>query len=155
MSRKPDAAQFQAGPFIPATRPEPPADLQPPEAKDEWRRITRRLPGEWFVEENLPLLAELCSHIVFAKEVRGEIVAVKQACAAEGKRWGLDVEWRAKVNALLAEHRRQSQRIEKLSAALRLTNKARYSPEKAHDEREKVAATVGRKPWEWRDEVRQ
>jgi hypothetical protein len=129
--------------------------LEPEEAKSEWRRITRRLPGEWFTEENSALLGELCAHLVYAKWVRMEIKAVKEACAAEGKRWGLDAVWRAQVKALLAEHRFQTQRIEKLSAALRLTNKARYSPEKAHDEREKVAATVGRKPWEWREEVRQ
>jgi hypothetical protein len=108
------------------------------------------MPSEWFVPENLPLLGELCAHIVYAKQVRLEIEAVKEACAADGKRWGVDPEWRAQVKSLLAEHRFQTQRIEKLSAALRLTNKARYSPEKAHDEREKVAALSGRKPWEWR-----
>jgi hypothetical protein len=153
--RKPEASAYHGGPFIPAQRPEPPEDLEPEEAKGEWRRIVARMPAEWFTTENMPLLGELCAHIAFAKEVRGEIKAVKQACAAEGKRWGLDVEWRAKVSGLLAEHRFQTQRIEKLSAALRLTNKARYSPEKAHDEREKVAAMAGHRPWEWHDETRQ
>jgi hypothetical protein len=153
--RKSEAAQFQGGPFIPAQRPEPPADLQPEEAKGEWRRIVNRMPTEWFTEENFALLSELCAHIAYAKEVRAEIEAVKEACAAEGKRWGLDAEWRAKVGALLAEHRYQSQQIASLATKLRLPIQSRYSPRTAEDEREKVAATVGRKPWEWREDVRQ
>jgi hypothetical protein len=53
------------------------------------------------------------------------------------------------------EHRYQSQQIARLATKLRLPIQSRYSPRTAEDEREKVAAVVGRKPWEWRDEMRQ
>ena len=153
--RKSEAAQFQGGPFIPAQRPEPPADLQPPEAADEWRTIVNRMPTEWFTEENFGLLSELCAHLVYAKRIRSGIERVKQACELEGKDWVLDDEYSVKLRRMWQEHRYQSQQIASLATKLRLPIQSRYSPQTAEDEREKVAATVGRKPWEWRDEVRQ
>jgi hypothetical protein len=143
--RKSEASAYLGGPFIPAQRPEPPADLQPPEAKDEWRAIVSRMPAEWFPQETFGILHELCAHHVYARWIREGIQRVKEACEKDGIDWALDQAWSGKLAQMWAEHRYQTQQIGKLSASLRLTNKARYSPERAHDEREKVAAVVGPK----------
>lgn len=145
--RKTEASQ-QLGPIIPGRRPEPPADLQPPEAAAEWRTIVARMPVDWFTEETFGLLSELCAHYVYARWVREGIERVKAACAADGKDWALDAEWSAKVSRLFAEHRYQTQQIARLSTKLRLTTQSRYAPMKAEDERAKVAAMVPSKPWE-------
>lgn len=135
-------------PFIPRERPEPPADLVPPEAADEWRAITARLPAEWFTEETFGLLRELCAHLAYAKQIRAGIERVKVACAAEGKDWALDPKWSQKLSFMWADHRFQSQQIASLATKLRLTNQSRYAPMKAEDERAKLAAAAPVKPWE-------
>jgi len=135
-------------PFIPRARPEPPADLVPPEAADEWRAIVARLPAEWFTEETFGILRELCAHLAYAKQIRAGIEEIKAACVAEGKSWALDPAWSAKLSARWADHKAQTQSIATLATKLRLTNQSRYQPDKAEDERAKVAAAAGRKPWE-------
>jgi hypothetical protein len=152
--RKTEESQYLGGPFIPGKRPEPPPDLEPPEAADEWRAITARLPPEWFTAETFPILRELCAHLVYARRVREGIERVKKACEAEGKDWALDANWSRRVSSMWAEHRFQTQQIGSLSTKLRLTNQSRYAPEKAEDERAKIASTATRRPWDW-DTTRQ
>src|SRR4051812_41066153 len=56
-------------------RPEAPPDLNRDQA-EEWITIVNRMPADWFGPECHALLASLCRHIVYSREVAGELEAI-------------------------------------------------------------------------------
>jgi hypothetical protein len=124
-------------------RPLPPLDLRADE-KLEWEIIVHRLPADWFVAEMFPLLANLCRHICFARnlairinrihEISGDPVAlvarlIKDDPGLEGKALAKALEeWLDREERFCRMHLDQTKQIKMLSVSLRLTKQSRYDP---------------------------
>ena len=142
----PKSAAEWDGPIMPGARPEPPEDLEPEEAA-EWLAITRQLPSDWFTSETVPLLRELCRHIVYARGLAKDITRLKRKLSP-------DEADRKELRALLDAHGSQSSHIATLSTRLKLTKQSRYARADAAGSATRDALP-GRKPWEdWRDDRR-
>jgi hypothetical protein len=147
-----------APPLIPGERPSPPPELTPPEG-DAWRRITGRLPGDYFSAETVPMLKELCRHCCRADELAQEIEAVRaemQAVAVgsdtTATRAKAEAALRASWLTLLRAHGYQSERVGNLSTKLRLTKFSRYMRDAESAAIAARNAPAGPKPWEdWGD----
>ena len=117
-------------------RPEPPSELWKNE-RQEWVTIVNRMPADWFPEETFPLLANLCRHICFARnladrinltlEVSGDPAALtarlqRDTPGLEGKDLALAVEaWLKTEERFCRMHLDQTKQIKVLSMSLRLT----------------------------------
>lgn len=142
-----------AGPIIPgAERMDPPSELRPVEQKI-WRRITGRLPAEWFTADNEPMLKELCRHVAFSDELALEMEAVRArrmeiAASSEPlkERTAQLSDATEELHGLMRLHCIQSERIGNLATKLRLTNQSRWQAAKADEQR--MRATAGPRPWE-------
>jgi hypothetical protein len=119
-------------PLVPGMRPAAPSELSEPE-QAIWRKITARLPADYFTAENDALLVQLCRHIRHCDELAKEIAAVR--AEMEAVRVGSDTAaTRAKAEAtlraswltLLRAHVLQSRNVGTLSTKLRLTQFSRY-----------------------------
>ncbi len=127
-------------------RPRPPLDLRPDE-RQEWETIVDRLPADWFVAEMFPLLANLCRHICFARNLAErinkihDIAADPEALVArllrddpnlDGKSlaWAVK-EWLDREERFSRMHLDQTKQIKMLSVSLRLTKQSRYDPKTA------------------------
>lgn len=138
---KPSKAQLEIAPIIPAARMEPPDDLTPPE-QDIWRRIVARWPAEKFGPDNQQLLTQLCRHSHYANRLALQIEPTMAVVGTSDA----DVKLLVALPALLAAMNRQSDKINQLSRALRLTPQSANLPDRARDDRRKTAS--GPKPWE-------
>ena len=58
--------------MVPLMKPQPPEDMSR-EAAEEWKKICRSLPHEWFTEEMWPVLASHCQNIVTLKKITAEL----------------------------------------------------------------------------------
>jgi hypothetical protein len=116
-------------------RPEPPYDLFDEQA-DVFRSIVNSLPADWFSAGSVPILAQLCKHVVASRRI-AELVAQEER--SETYDW-------SRHDEFLKAQGRESMAIQRLSTALRLTNQSRYTP--THAATEAGSVTAGRKPWE-------
>jgi hypothetical protein len=129
-------------PRIPGNRMEPPSELSD-EQKAEWLRITAELPSSWFTAENVPLLAQLCRHITYARYLAG-LIEIDRGLPPDQWDW-------ERLKDLLAAHRGESGAMVQLSTKLRLTNQSRYI-ERRTPENERKKVGTGPKPWlDWRE----
>jgi hypothetical protein len=121
-------------------RVEPPYDIFDEQA-DLFRAIVDSLPADWFSTGSVPLLAQLCKHVVASRRV-AELIA-------QAERTGpmLDIEM---YDRLLRLQERQSAAVHRLATALRLTNQSRYTPGRAATA---SAVAIGPKPWEFGRDV--
>jgi hypothetical protein len=143
------SAQDALSPFIPGKRRSPPAELDAREAKI-WRRVTERLPSDWFAAGSGVMLQELCRHIRHADDLaadlalaRAEIEQVKAEPKRDPRR-KLLLEALKEYRALLRAHALQTQQIGTLSTRLRLTPQSRYAPSTA---KAKAATSAYPAPW--------
>jgi hypothetical protein len=137
-------------------RPEPPTELWKNE-RQEWVTIVNRMPVDWFPEETFPLLANLCRHICFARnladrinlilEISGDPVALtarllRDDPSLEGEKLASAAEaWLKAEERLCRMHLDQTRQIKMLSVSLRLTTQSRYDMKAAG-----VAARVDEGP---------
>ena len=122
-------------------RPSPPDDLTDDEA-EEWRQIAGRMPSDWFMRENFPLLMDYCRHIVRARDLAQDI--------AKFKRFSVEVRLTTDgvkmYDKLLAMADRERAAITNLATKMRLTQQSRYTEKRAATAADR-SKTV-RKPWE-------
>lgn len=112
--------------------PEPPPELEPPEA-DIWRAITSKLPGDWFAPEVAVVLKELCRHSRHANDLAVDLATTRQGIAAVRDDPSLSLTERLAavgeasktMERLLRAHGYQSERITNIATKLRLTNQAK------------------------------
>jgi hypothetical protein len=148
--------QRRAGPEAKLPPPEPPPELEPPEA-DVWRSITSKLPGDWFAPETLPMLRELCRHSRYANDLARELSTARAAIAAVRDDETMSIAERMAaleagtktMSALLRSHGYQTERLANIATKLRLTNQAKIpaasAARKARDERAPVDPAL--LPW--------
>lgn len=125
-----EIALVEDGNVIPLPRPEPLEELTHEQA-EEWRKITDSLPADWFTKDTQPVLAQLCRHIVRAREFAGLIEACKTSDEFNLKDF----------RDLSRAEREQSEIIRSLSTKLRITQQARL------DKRTNPPADL-EKPWD-------
>lgn len=95
-------------------RPEPPDELSGEEAAI-WRKITQRMPANWFSSESLHLLQSLCCCISTARSLEAELRAMQEAGDILDKRF----------KTLLLLRHREIKNVADLSARLRLSPQSR------------------------------
>ncbi len=108
-----DLEVIESGKVISMPSPEPPEDLTAEQAK-EWRKIIESLGADWFPRETWPVLAQLCRHIVRAREFAQLIETVKAAEELDLKLF----------RDLSRSEEEQSRAIASLSTKLRITQQA-------------------------------
>jgi len=123
-------------PVVTVARLEPPYDLTD-ECVDVWRSVVESLPAEWFTPASAPLLSQYCRTVIAARRVAQ---LIHQAERGEG-----EYDLALHLDLLRAQDR-ISATIKALATALRVTNQARYTPQRAATQ---AAAETGRKPWEF------
>ena len=123
MPRKSLAALTTVTP-INDSRPAPPAGLTDAEA-EEWRKITARLPREWFPVETHGLLTALLKHQTTYRVLCGLIEKFDLSSLTE-----TDVGVMT-YSRLLAMRARESKALMDLATRLRLTPQSRYQPDRA------------------------
>jgi hypothetical protein len=151
----PRIRQPDAGPTIPGTparRPPPPPELDEREAVI-WRKITARLPPNWFVA-SASLLVELCRHTRLSDDLMGDIAraraAIDELRKTQKPTSKLLLDAMKEYRVLLRLHALQSQRIGALATRLRLTPQSRY--EKSVAATAAKAVDAGPFPWDdWQD----
>jgi phage terminase small subunit len=115
---------------IPTPKLPPPAHLTK-EAAKVWRSIVADLPGDWFSNENAPLLEQLCNHIVFARHL---VEQINRPSPTD------------RIDRLLRAHTQQTRCITSISTRLRLTQQSQYNAAQAKNLRK--ARVPDTKPWE-------
>jgi hypothetical protein len=120
---------------VPSPKVAPPDDLTEEQAT-VWRSITARLPSTWFGSDNTPVLRELCRHVVYSRQLAGELDSIRGKSGPANRKLML---------SLLRAHALQSNRIADLSTRLRLTNQS-VDRDKAATLRK--SEVDGPKPWE-------
>jgi hypothetical protein len=121
-------------------RPEPPTELRADE-KAEWETIVNRMPTDWFPAETFPVLANLCRHICFARNLATRINRIHEISAdpkaliaklleetpgLDGKSLADALEgWLDREERFLRMHLEQTRQIKMLSGSLRLTLQTR------------------------------
>jgi hypothetical protein len=119
-------------------RYEPPAELDEKEA-EEWRKIVNSMPIDHFIPANLPLLLQLCRHIVDARVVSGKVRAFRRPGDSQQCRLYID---------LLRQQDAESLAISRLSRAMRLTQQSHWSRQSVLPKRRQIAASViENQPW--------
>jgi hypothetical protein len=131
----PKSSAERAAPYIAPSPAPPPADLDERE-QDIWREIAARQRAGFFDAPNLIMLKALVRHINNSDFLAGEIA---QARSDGDRNSGKE------LGALLRAHSRESERVGRLSAQLRLTPGIRWSGTKAAQMARKGAS--GPKPW--------
>lgn len=126
------AAQMSVVKLEVKERPKPPETLTGREAK-EWRKIVDAMPVDWFTEETLPLLANLCRHIVSGEMLSERINATDMSDTME-------------MNRLMTMRSRETTLMLHCATKLRLTNQSRMRTETAG---RKVKNNIAKKPWEF------
>ena len=141
-------------------RPKAPPELTK-EQKAEWDRIVGRMPSDWFGPEMWPMLANLCRHIVYAREFAGELddltATFKDMCLRLHKEHPelapKEIRCLARIQLdqrgeLVKMHSDQTRMIAMLSTKLRLTPQSRFQAvtagRKMHDRNQEPA----KMPWE-------
>jgi hypothetical protein len=117
-------------------RPDAPYDLADEEA-EEWRAIVNTMAPDHFMRGNYPILAQLCRHIVIARQVAQMINAYRKR---------KDFNYRDYAE-LLKQQAAESNAIMRLSRSLRLTQQSVMDRKMKHP---RGGATIGN-PWD-RDE---
>ena len=123
---KRSAASLSVVSVLNEARPAPPNELTEEEAT-EWREIAARLPHDWFVRENYPLLMEYCRHIIRARDLAGDIVKFKRFPDEVRE----TTEWVEHYDRLLRMADRERAAIVNLATKMRLTQQSRYLEKKA------------------------
>src|SRR4051812_35206198 len=100
-------------PTVPGVQPEPLMELSDEEAA-EWRKFTKRMPGDWFPPETWPMLAQCCRHIVTARWL-GECLQEMRSGVAPNDDDGMD-----RVEKLIKLHDREGRAFTQLMVRLRL-----------------------------------
>jgi hypothetical protein len=134
--------------------PEPPPELEPPEAAI-WRAITGKLPGDWFAPETVPMLKELCRHVRHADDLALDLAATRAGIAAVRddqtmtmvERLAAIGEASKTMERLLRAHGYQSERIGNLGTKLRLTNQAKIPAGSAARKARDETKVDGPRPW--------
>ena len=110
-------------------RLKPPRQLTEAEA-EVWRVIVHGQPADWFGAGAIPVLAQLCRHVVLSNRV-AELIN--------------NTEDQAQWLPLLKEQRAESDAINRLTRSLRLT------PITLHHEEKKNRITAVNQPWAFSD----
>ena len=126
-------------------RPDAPTDLTDEEA-EVWRKVTNRLPADWFPAETLPMLSQYCRHSVAATRVASMIEQLDKEIAQtikDGTSAGEAVLGTAKMlDRLLKMQERESRCIASLATKMRISQQTTY------DKSRKKPGQGPRKPWE-------
>jgi hypothetical protein len=104
-------------------RPSPPPSLSA-EAAAEWEAVVRRLPAEWFPREVHALLGAYCQHAATLKLLTKMVDEFQVD-------WVSSDEGLERYNRLLAMRERESRAMADKATKLRITNQARYTPQRA------------------------
>ena len=115
-------------------RPEPPEELTDEEAH-EWREIVGVMPAEHFMRANLPLLTQLCRHIIAARRVAQLLEQASTDPTID----------RVIFVALLKQQSAESLAISRLLRSMRLTQQSVMRSETAKTKHPKG---VMKNPWE-------
>ena len=115
-----------------ADKPKPPSDLTPAQQR-EWNNILMSLPADWFRQENLPLLAQYCRHIVSAKHVAALIDEYERE---EERNYDM-------YDRLLKMQEREGRAMSSLATRMRITQQATIHPSTQKP-------SQAHKPWERR-----
>lgn len=135
MSRKSAAALSVVAPEF--GRPDPPADLKPPEA-EVWRSVVATKPADWFTRDTHPLLSAYCR-----AKIASDIVA--EEIAAFETKWLQNGDGLQRYDKLLAMQYRQGMLMASLATKMRLSQQSRYGPRAADT---KARPSAAAKPWE-------
>lgn len=114
----------------PIERPPVPDDLTDEQA-EVWRKITNRMPADWFPAETWPLLAMYCRHVVTARRVAQLIEQAEESPDTEVET----------LDRLYKMQERESRAMASLATKMRITQQTTY------DKSRKKPVQV-RKPWE-------
>ena len=141
-------------------RPAPPPDLNRDQA-DEWTTFVNRMPADWFGAECHPLLASLCRHVCYSRQIAGELEDVEKGMRGfEQAVLRDDPEIKPGQLAALVELRlnRRSEltrlfnmhtaSITSLSTKLRLTPQSKYHPDTIIRNEVRGRSKPSKMPWD-------
>jgi phage terminase small subunit len=128
---------------IPTPALQPPEYLTP-EQQQDWHTITSQLPAEHFASDNAHLLAQLCQHISYSRQLAEQLELLRHTPLTRTTLKA--VKDRAAFVELLAMHRDQTKAIVSLSLKLRLCPSA-YRRDGRTNERLARVSPSGPKPW--------
>jgi len=119
--------------------------IEPPETLSEaegevWKSVIATKPRDWFSDDNLPLLADYCRHIIRQNKI-SDMINSHSVYASDPD--SLKV-----YDKLIRLSDVESKAIMQLATKMRLTQQSRYDPKTANTADKKVAK---RSPWAWGD----
>lgn len=133
------AAELEVMPVVRlGERPEPPAALND-RAQDEWRRISNRMPSDWFTDETLAILQAHCEHVAEGEALQLMIEKVRKTAMKDDEAF-------ARYKDLLKMKEAQTRTILSSGTKMRLLQQSSYTT--------KASATAksggfgGSKPWD-------
>ena len=141
-------------------RPEAPPDLNRDQA-DEWTQIVNRMPADWFGVECHAILASLCRHICYSRQIAGELEDVEKGMSGFEQAVLRDdpdikpgqlaalvelrMNRRSELTRLFNMH---TQSIAQLSMKLRLTPQSKWHPGTAMRATINERAKPDKMPWD-------
>ena len=118
-------------------RPEPPAALLPPE-KELWNAITGSRAPDFFDQATIPLLTEYC-------RLKTQVEMLAEQLNAFEPEWLEDDDGLRRYKTITDVRDKAEGRMIALARSMRLTQQARYVPDKAKN---RPTGGKARKPWE-------
>ena len=134
MARTSAAALEVQGAVAIVRRPEPPLNLTPDQT-DEWVAVASAMPADWFTRETHSLLAQWCRHTCDARRIA-------QLVDQEMSRDQVDI---MALDKLLAMQARETSAMKALASAMRISQQASYTTQKAGTQKSNRAV---KRPWE-------
>ena len=124
----------QPAAMVPLMKPQPPEDMSR-EAAEEWKKICRSLPHDWFTEEMWPVLASHCQNIVTLKKITAELNKVN------------DLQGRAFMN-LSRLQMQYADLVSRIATKLRLTPQSRHAASDSKRANKEAGLELrGKVPW--------
>ena len=117
-------------------RPEPPKKLSDAEG-EIWKAVVATKPADWFSNDNLPLLADYCRHII-RQDKLSEMINSHSVYAS-------DPEAIKVYDKLLRLSDMETKAIAMLATKMRLAQQSKYGARAAETASRRV---VAKKPWE-------
>jgi hypothetical protein len=108
------------------------------EQKAIWAAAVNSKPADWFTDEHIPMLEAYTSHVMQKNNLQRMLDSFDLS-------WALEDEGLKRLEKLQKMHRVQTQAIENLMRAMRLTHQSQYRADKAST---LDKSAKGKKPWQ-------
>lgn len=108
------------------------------EQKAIWAAVVNSKPADWFTAEHIPMIEAYTSHVMQKNNLQHMLDSFDLS-------WALEDEGLKRLEKLQKMHRVQTQAIENLMRAMRLTHQSLYRADKAAT---LDKSAKGKKPWQ-------